>query len=104
MNKLFKKINYKSFFLLIYIIFGGLLLFFHEPWRDEANTWLIVKNLSLLEILDEVRVDGNPCFYYFFLSIFAKIGLPYLFNNIISFSISIITAYLLIYKTINHCQ
>ena len=88
----------KNVIFLFYVLFGLILLYFHEPWRDEANTWLIARNLSFFEILEEVRVDGNPCLYYLFLYPFAKLGLPYIFNNIISFSISIITIYLFVYK------
>ena len=89
----------KNLIFIGYIILGFFLLICHEPWRDEANTWLIAKNLNIFQLFDEIRVDGNPCFYYLFLFPFAKSGLPYIFNNIISFSISIITSYLLIYKT-----
>ena len=82
-----KKINFVIF--LLYVLFGLFLLYFHEPWIDEANTWLIAKNLNFREIFEEVRFDGNPCFYYFFLAIFAKMGLPYIFNNIISFLVDL---------------
>ena len=92
-----KRVN--SIIFLLYVLFGLVLLYFHEPWIDEANTWLIAKNLNFREILEEVRFDGNPCFYYFFLAIFAKMGLPYIFNNIISFFVSVFTTYLLIYRT-----
>ena len=94
-----KRYFFKHLIFVFYIVAGIILLIHHEPWRDEANTWLIAKNLNIFQLFDEIRVDGNPCFYYLFLFPFAKSGLPYIFNNIISFSISVVTSYLLIYKT-----
>ena len=34
-----------------YLIFNGILLAGHELWRDEANVWLLARELSPLQLM-----------------------------------------------------
>ena len=67
-----------------YLIFNGILLWGHELWRDEANVWLLARELSPFELLREIKYQGHPCLWYFLAMPFAKLGLPFfnpLMNN-----------------------
>lgn len=33
------------------------MLFFHEPWRDEAQAWLVVRDLDFLGILSQMKYE-----------------------------------------------
>ncbi len=54
------------FFLLSYI---GIMN--HEPWRDEYQAWLVARDAhSFPELLQNLKYEGNPVFWHFFLWIF----------------------------------
>ena len=44
-----------------YVVFNGLLLMRHEQWRDEANVWLMARELSPMQLFGEIRYQGHPC-------------------------------------------
>lgn len=87
---------------LIIIILYALITFFimlhHEPWRDEAQAWLLAKDLSFTNILEFSRYEGHPMLWHLILMPFAKLGFPYITLNIISWLLLVITAILIIYK------
>ncbi|MCX6273064.1 MAG: hypothetical protein NTU44_17980, partial [Bacteroidetes bacterium] len=57
------------------ITFTGIL--YHEPWRDEAQAWLLGRDLSFTGLIREMGYDGSPMLWHLCLSILAKSGLPY---------------------------
>lgn len=47
-------------------------------WRDEAQAWLIVRDLGLGGVFDTLqRYEGHPCLWYLLLFPLAKLGFPY---------------------------
>lgn len=60
-----------------YLVFNGILLAGHELWRDEANVWLIARDLSPIRLFREIRYQGHPCLWYLFVMPFAKLGFPF---------------------------
>lgn len=60
----------------LYIAFNIFLLVNHEMWRDELNVWLMGRDLSPVELLREIRLQGHPCLWYFLVMPFAKMGVP----------------------------
>lgn len=87
---------------LIYLLFNGILLILHEPWRDEANVWLMARELSPLELLREIKYQGHPCLWYFLVMPFAKIGLPFRTIGVISYCIMAVTAWIFLQKAPIH--
>lgn len=83
---------------LIWLIFNGLLLILHEPWRDEANVWLIARELSPIQLFREIKYQGHPCLWYLLAMPFAKVGLPFRTIEILSFLIMAATAGIFWYK------
>ena len=57
-----------------YLVFNGMLLAGHELWRDEANVWLIARELSPLQLFKEIRYQGHPCLWYLLVMPLAKLG------------------------------
>lgn len=75
-----KKRLYILFTMFLFTVYAGLvifLMFYHEPWRDEADAWLLARDNSLFGILSLMRYAGTPCLWYLMLAPLAKIGLPY---------------------------
>ncbi|NBJ91331.1 hypothetical protein [Parablautia muri] len=81
-----------------YLALNGILLVCHEPWRDEANVWLMARELSPMGLLKEIKYQGHPCLWYFLLMPFAKAGLPFRTIGFVSYAIMAVTAGLFLYK------
>ena len=71
----------------VWLIFNGILLARHELWRDEANVWLMARELTPWELLGEIKYQGHPCLWYLLVMPFAKAGLPFKTIGILSLSI-----------------
>ncbi len=55
----------------------------HEPWRDEADSWLLVNNASLPEIFNWTRYAGTPALWYMLLEPLAWMRLPYFSQTVL---------------------
>src|SRR5437764_4179030 len=50
----------------------------HEPWADEAQSWLIARNASLVEIWTKlVRLEGSPGLWHSLLHGLILLRFPY---------------------------
>lgn len=57
----------------------------HEPWADEAQSWLIARDASLLEIWTKlVRLEGSPGLWHSLLHLLISFGWPYSGLNYVS--------------------
>lgn len=81
-----------------YLIFNGILLGYHEAWRDEANVWLMARELSPLQLFEEIRYQGHPCLWYLLLMPAAKIGLPFQTIHLVSYLIMAVVAGIFLFK------
>lgn len=85
--------------LLIYVTIVSIMVVCHESWFDEAQSWLIARDLSPLEIIYQMKYEGHPFLWHYILLPFAKLGFPYITKNIISALICIVSAVILIKKS-----
>ncbi len=81
----------------LYFCLHFALCFFHEPWRDEAQAYLIVRDLSFSEIFHQLTVEGHPFLWYMAMLIPVKLGLSVHFLSFISFILVLIGAYVFIF-------
>jgi hypothetical protein len=63
--------------LALYIIVVASVAAHHEPWRDEADAWLVARDAGPAEFWDFVRHGGTPGLWYVLLVPLAKGGAPY---------------------------
>lgn len=57
----------------------------HEPWFDEAQSWLLARDASVVELLVErLRYEGHPPLWYLLLKPLAALGAPYAAGNVLS--------------------
>lgn len=75
---------------------------FHEQWRDEAQSWLVVKNLDLIGLFKKLPSEGHPPSWYLLLFPFVKLGLPYVIQNILSTLLMIGAVYIFLFRTKLH--
>jgi hypothetical protein len=72
---------------------------FHEPWRDEAQAWLLVRDLSFTELFPALRGEGHPPLWYLVIFPLVKLGLPYAAQNWLAAILVIAGLYILLIKT-----
>lgn len=94
-----KKLIINCLLLISYAVISFLILIFHEPWRDEAQQWLIVRDLDIGQIISQMKYEGHFVLWYMILFPFVKLGFPYITANIISWIICVISVYLIIFKS-----
>ena len=62
-----------SFSLLAFVVFGSVLLFNHEMWRDEMRAWFHAKDaISLASLYHSSSYDGHPYLWYIVLYIITR--------------------------------
>ena len=101
-----KTINYikKNWFnILIFVIYAIITfivaIFFHEKWRDEAQAWLIARDLNFLDILKQMSYEGHPPLWHLLLMPFAKLGFPYITESVLCWAITCLSAWLILTKS-----
>lgn len=81
----------------IYVCINVFLLYYHEPWRDEAQAWLIARDVPFLSIPGYMSYEGHPCLWHLIIACFAKLNMPYLTLNIVSLTIMTISVGLMVF-------
>ena len=62
----------------LYLFVVGVGVAVHEPWFDEAQSWLLARDASVWRLLTTyLRYEGHPPLWYLILKIPATLGLPY---------------------------
>ncbi len=97
-----REIIIKLCVMIIYLIINGILLAGHEHWRDEANVWLVARELTPIELIHEIHWQGHPCLWYFIIMPFAKLGLPFQTISIISYLVMAVVSGLLLFRAPFH--
>jgi len=98
-NKI-KENKYNLIIFMIYAIVTFIItVVFHEKWRDEAQAWLIARDIDIIGIIKQMAYEGHPPLWHFILMPFAKMGFPYMTISIISWGIMCLSGWLLLSKS-----
>ena len=92
-----KKLNLLT--LVGYAIILIIVASHHELWRDEAQSWLISKNLGFIKIISQLKYEGHPFLWYFLLRVFAIFKLKYKYIIVIPVMLNLIATYVLLDKS-----
>ncbi len=90
---------------LRWILFGAYVLLTiwltanHELWRDEADSWLLARDGSLLDIFRIMPDAGHPPLWYLLLKPFAAAGLSWRWMQVINLIAMSLATGLLIFKS-----
>lgn len=89
--------NKNLLFKILWFLFYSILLFYvartHEPWFDEAQSWMISSNFEF----SILQSEGHPCLWYLLEGLFIKCGLTYEYVWVIPFSLSVISSFIFIF-------
>ena len=95
---LIKRIN--TIILIIFIILSILIGSHHEPWADEAQSWLIARDASIGEIIWNIaRYEGTFPLWFLILKLFIICGLQYKYLYMVSIFISSVGLWVFLNKT-----
>ena len=73
--------------LLLYAASNIYLMFFHEAWIDEAQAWVLAKQLSWTQIPALCASEGHPVLWFYLLKITILFGLPFRYFSVISITL-----------------
>ena len=90
---------WQSIVLLLYIALTIFTAIHHEPWRDEAQAWLIARDLPLLKWFWQMSYEGSPGLWHLILLPFARVGVPYETMHAIHLFISYIAVVIFLYRS-----
>ncbi len=94
-----KKTKYIHIFItLLYFLFHLILVLRHEHWMDEAQAWVMSKNLTVKELFQVLCSDGHPCLWFIFLMPFSKNGFSYYNISFISLLIMSVVSFVFLEK------
>ncbi|MBC7765715.1 MAG: hypothetical protein H7Y41_04440 [Hyphomonadaceae bacterium] len=81
--------------LAVYVCISISALFMHEPWRDEAQAWLMARDMSIGELIANARYEGHPILWHLLLKILILFRCPYQSMFVLHMLINAIAVYLL---------
>ena len=84
---------------ILYLIISFILVLHHEIWTDEAQAWLIARDLSFLDIVKQMKYEAHSCLWHLILMPFAKLGFPVITMNIISWIMVSTAVYFMIFHS-----
>ena len=88
--------------LVLYAAASIYLMFCHEAWRDEAQAWVLAKQLSWTQIPSLCPSEGHPCLWFYLIKISIVLGLPFKYFSIISITFMTLAAGLFLFRADFH--
>jgi hypothetical protein len=80
-----------------YALLVALTIHFHEPWADEAQSWLLGRDASLADLWGRLlHYEGTPGLWQTLLHVLIRLGLPYSAYNFVSGILGLAAVYLLL--------
>lgn len=94
--------KYTIIYGILFILYAKVslkILLYHDSYCNEAQAWLISKNLNFWGIYKQMYWEGHPCLWHWILMPFAHLGFPYHTMNFISWGICLLTVLLMFKKS-----
>ena len=93
----------KFFYIILFLLWLGITFVtgvLHEPWADEAQSWLISRDNTYFDMITKyLKYEGHPALFYFLLRFLHQLQLPYNFLFLVPMCATGIGVYLLLFKT-----
>ncbi len=70
----------------------------HQPWRDEADAWLMARDASVGELFHYAGYSGTPVLWYLIQVPFAKAGAAYATQRYLHLAIALAAVGLLLFR------
>lgn len=64
--------------IVVYACALIVIMYYHEPWFDEAQAWLIARDATIWQLVSTItHYEGHPPFWFLILMLLAKNGVPF---------------------------
>ena len=90
--------GWQIYVILAYTAVVSFSTYHHEPWADEAQAWLIARDLPYLTMFKQMAYEGTPGLWHFVLSVFAKTAFPYWTVKVLHLAIAIAAITIFLYR------
>ncbi|HSE03244.1 MAG TPA: hypothetical protein VLK35_03725 [Methylomirabilota bacterium] len=84
--------------LALFVALTGTLAAHHEPWRDEADAWLMARDAGVGEVFGYAGYSGTPALWYLVQMPFAKAGAGYETQRYLHLLVAVAVAGLLLFR------
>ncbi len=84
---------------VLYILLSFYDLSVYVPWRDEADSWMRSRDMTLMELFHDAQYIGHPSLWYLLLKPFSSLELPYITLHYIHFAIAFSMVYVFLFKS-----
>ena len=84
---------------MLFLVLSGLGTWFHEPWSDELQAWLIARDLSIPAIWNIMAVEGHFMLWHLCILPLAKSGLPPESMCWLAWCLNAFTGWMMLYRT-----
>ena len=86
-------------FFALFFLLSLFLSLHHTPWRDEAQAWLMARDLSPWGLFLEARHDGHPILWHLCLKLIQAFGINYVGMMFLNWAFITIAIWLLFYRS-----
>jgi hypothetical protein len=83
--------------LILYAVGSLLVCLHHEPWRDEADTWLMARDNNVVQLVGMMGYSGTPCAWHLLQMPPAKAGMPFVTQRLMNTTICIAAVAVLLF-------
>lgn len=94
-----KKLIFSILIAFLYAIITLVAVLHHEIWADEAQVWMLCKNLSIPQLINHLHNEGHPALLYLLTMPFAKISSNIIFMQLICWAFMCLAVFILLYKS-----
>jgi hypothetical protein len=84
--------------LALFVALTGTLAAHHEPWRDEADAWLMARDAGVGEVFRYAGHSGTPALWYLMQMPLAKAGAGYATQRYLHLLVAVAAAGLLLFR------
>ena len=84
--------------LFLYALLTLVLTLRHEPWRDEADSWLVARDLPLADLIPWTRSIGTPALWHALVLPLARTGIPYASQGLLHWMLAVAAAAVFLHR------
>ena len=101
-TKINKSLILNILYIALYCVITLFVVLHHEIWADEAQAWLVVRDLDIFGVIKHVRTEGHPLLWYMVLLPFAQLKFSVFSMQILNWIFMILAAGIFVFKSPFH--
>lgn len=94
-----KDLIFNLIILALFALFTLVTTLSHEIWADEAQAWLVARDLNLFEMIGHIRTEGHPILWYLLIFPFAKLNFSVLSMQLLNWFLALLGASYFVFKS-----